>query len=299
MGLRFVSLVFALALVPALPGHADDKDDTDNVEGPQDSDGDGLLDNEEDENQNGRRDYGETDPFDPDTDDDGTDDGKERRIGTDPAHNGLIDFPEPMVFDMVRHLGAEQGELEANTLVLVPTSPAAAIWAPEIEAAVVDNFALELEVGLVNADLEILKLALQGTIAMKEDGSVGHGIQGLVEYVIDEKAFISTALYVLAVRLAPAVTLVSLIGPALESHINGKNYGGIYVNFTLGWAPHPRVVVATEQNLEWFPNFYLIRWMPQVHWRIHALFMWQAGFGLRHLDGHSSAEAATRLILEF
>ncbi|MBW2405598.1 MAG: hypothetical protein JRF42_17865 [Deltaproteobacteria bacterium] len=60
-----------------------------------------------------------------DTDGDGTDDETERRIGTDPTHNGLIDFPEPMVFDMVRGLGAEQGEVELNTLVLVPTSASA------------------------------------------------------------------------------------------------------------------------------------------------------------------------------
>ncbi len=264
-----------------------------------DSDGDGLLDVEEDVNGNHRLDHGETDPYRADTDGEGTNDGDERRTGTDPAHNALLDFPEPMVFDMVRGLGAEQGEVEINTLVLVPTNPVAAIWAPEIEAAVVDNFALELEVGLVNADLEILKFALQGTVAMREDGKVGHGIQGLVEYVIEEKAFVSTALYILGGRLAPAVTWVSLIGPALETEIDGKIYGGVFVNFSIGWAPHPRVVVASEQNFEWFPNFYLIRWMPQVHWQIHARFQWQAGFGVRVFDGDTSAEAATRLIAEF
>ena len=85
----------------------------------------------------------------------------------------------------------------------------------------------------------------------------------------------------------------------LESHIHGKTYGGLFVNFTLGWAPHPRVVVGTEQNFEWFPNAYLIRWMPQVHWQVHARFQIQAGFGLRHLNGETSPEAATRLIAEF
>ena len=90
-----------------------------------------------------------------------------------------------------------------------------------------------------------------------------------------------------------------LIGPALESQIDGKTYGGVFVNFSFGWAPHPRVVVATEQNFEWFPSSYLIRWMPQVHWQIHAHFQWQAGFGIRHLDGQTSGEASTRLIAEF
>jgi len=178
---------------------ADEPDD----EVQLDSDHDGLADADEDSNHNHRVDHGETDPYARDTDGDGTDDGTERRTGTDPAHNGLIDFPEPMVFDMVRGLGAEQGEVEINTLVLVPTSPVAALWAPEIEAAVVDNFAIEFEAGLHNIDLEIVKFAFQGTVAMKEGGRTGHGLQGLVEYLIDEEAFISTALYILGARLAP------------------------------------------------------------------------------------------------
>jgi hypothetical protein len=57
--------------------------------------------------------------------------------------------------------------------------------------------------------------------------------------------------------------------------------------------------IGTEQNFEWFPNGYLIRWMPQVHWQVHARFQVQAGFGLRHLSGQTTSEAATRLIAEF
>lgn len=204
-----------------------------------------------------------------------------------------------MVFDMVRGLGAEQGKVEINTLVPVPTSPVAANWAPEIEAAVVDNFAIEVEAGPHNIDLETLKLALQGTVGMKEDGSLGHGLQGLVEYFVDEDAFLSTALYILGMRLAPPLTPVSLVGPALESHIHGKTYAGFLINFTLAWAPHPRVVVGTEQNFEWFPNGYLVRWMPQVHWQACARFQIQAGFGIRHINHHTAGEAATRLVAEF
>lgn len=266
---------------------------------PVDSDGDGIPDAEEDRNHNQRLDHGETDPHSRDTDGDGVDDGTELRTGTDPAHNGLIDFPEPMVFDMVRGLGAEQGEVEVNALVLVPTSPFAANWAPEIEAAVVDGFAIELEAGLRNIDLKSLKLALQGTVAMRDDGSIGHGLQGLVEYFLDEEVFIYTPLYILGVRLAPPLTLVSLVGPAFESRIGGKTHAGILVNFTLFWAPHPRVVVGTEQNFKWLPSEYLIRWMPQVHWQACARFQIQAGFGVLHIDRRTAGEAAARLIVEF
>jgi len=264
-----------------------------------DSDGDGLADVEEDVNQNGRRDHGETDPHVFDTDGDGTGDGEERSIGTDPAHNGLIDFPEPMVFDMVRGLGAEQGEVEMNVLALIPTSPAAVNWAPEIEAAVVDNFALELEAGFHNDEFELIKLALQGTVAMDEEHGLGHGLQGLVEYLREPDTIVATALYILGVDMPGPFSLVSLIGPAIETHVGEGSDPGLFVNFTLFWAPHPRVVLGSEQNFEWFPNFYLIRWMPQVHWQATARFQWQAGFGFLHLDGKNSAEAATRLIVEF
>jgi hypothetical protein len=66
-----------------------------------------------------------------------------------------------------------------------------------------------------------------------------------------------------------------------------------------GMSDGDEVRVGTEQNFEWFPNAYLIRWMPQVHWQVHARFQIQAGFGLRHLNGETSPEAATRLIAEF
>ena len=64
-----------------------------------DSDGDGLYDDEEDTNGNGMVDADETDPNDPDTDDDGLDDGLERRGGTNPLEpdsdqDGLLDGQE-------------------------------------------------------------------------------------------------------------------------------------------------------------------------------------------------------------
>ena len=113
-------------------------------------------------------------------------------------------------------------------------------------------------------------------------------------------AFLATALYILGARLGGPVSLVSLIGPAIEVLVDGRGtYGGVFVNFTFFWAPHPRVVIGSEQNFEWFSNFYLLRVMPQVHWQIHARFQWQAGFGYRNFDGRHSGEASTRLIVEF
>ena len=51
--------------------------------------------------------------------------------------------------------------------------------------------ALELEAGFVNADFELIKFALQGTVAMNEALGLGHGIQVLFEYLPDEKVFLA------------------------------------------------------------------------------------------------------------
>ena len=62
------------------------------------------------------------------------------------------DIPEPMVFDMIRPLTAKRGEVEVNTLVQRDLSgPRGEVeWAPEIEMAVADGFAVELELPLID-----------------------------------------------------------------------------------------------------------------------------------------------------
>lgn len=57
-----------------------------NIDGPLDSDGDGLADNVEDANQNSIQDPGETDPFSSDSDADGLSDGQENNLGTNPLN---------------------------------------------------------------------------------------------------------------------------------------------------------------------------------------------------------------------
>jgi hypothetical protein len=104
-----VCLVFSLALVLVLPGCSSDQTrsdggpgdadgesaDADGNGGPDlnptedDWDGDGILNEKEDKNENGIVDPGETDPNNPDTDGDGVIDGEE-----DGNHNGQVDWGE-------------------------------------------------------------------------------------------------------------------------------------------------------------------------------------------------------------
>ncbi|MDG6225458.1 MAG: transglutaminase domain-containing protein [Candidatus Thermoplasmatota archaeon] len=87
-----------------------------------DTDGDGLLDGEEDRNRNGIVDEGETDPANPDTDGDGLSDGVEVRQGTDPLKpdtdgDGLWDG-----YDVNKDGRVVKGELGFNS-PYGPTDP--------------------------------------------------------------------------------------------------------------------------------------------------------------------------------
>lgn len=78
-----------------------------------------------------------------------------------------LEIPEPLMFDLVRGLGAKQGGLEINTLVHFPLNDfngRGVEWAPEIEYALFDGFAVEVEFPFENRDLEAFKLAVQWTI---------------------------------------------------------------------------------------------------------------------------------------
>ncbi len=82
----------------------------------------------------------------------------------------VVHIPEPMVFDLVRGLGAVQGEAEVNVLGVFPlrtSDPHGVEWAPGIEAAVLDGFALEFELPLEDTHLEAVKFAAQYTSARR------------------------------------------------------------------------------------------------------------------------------------
>jgi len=82
-----------------------------------DSDHDGLTDAEEDRNLNLRRDAGETDRLDPDTDGDGVPDGVEREFGANP-----LDADSPSC-----------GPLEFSQFRIVGAGTAAVGWDPELD----------------------------------------------------------------------------------------------------------------------------------------------------------------------
>lgn len=74
-------------------------------------------------------------------------------------------IPEPLLFDLVRPLGARKGKLEVNTLAQINNNGGPLAWAPEIEYAFADGLAFELELPTENSSVTDYKIAFQGTLS--------------------------------------------------------------------------------------------------------------------------------------
>lgn len=287
-------------------------------EGSQDADEDGLCDRLE-------RATG-TNPYDADTDDDSVPDGEEDanrdgRVGpgeSDPREPGLFPgsaphIPEPLVFDLVRGLGAKRGELEANVLTLVDFGRGAAPrveWAPEVEWAVLDDVALELELPVDGTRLAAVKAAVQVTFPGGGEKFV-HGAQGIGEHFVAESdapkgATRGSLLYLAGVR-GDAWSVFGMLGGRLatggdaqrepapglgsappELLFNPSVFYDVAEELTLGWETN---LAASRDGQEW-------RLIPQLHYQLSRHFRFQLGGGVHIADGHVSPIAASRLVVE-
>lgn len=102
-------------------------------------------------------------------------------------------IPEPMVFDLVRPLGADKGELEINSLVQY-SRQGEFEWAPEIEFAPWNDFALELELPFDNTRQQEYKIAAQGTFGVFQRQFI-HGWQAIGRYDRINRTYSGDLLY--------------------------------------------------------------------------------------------------------
>lgn len=114
-------------------------------------------------------------------------------LGTEFPH-----IPEPMVFDLVRPLGTVKGELEINTLAQYAVN-GEVDWAPEIEYAVRDGLAFELELPFENSRVQDYKVAAQGTLKDYSNHFI-HGWQVIGRYARTEKSYSADPLYIMGYR---------------------------------------------------------------------------------------------------
>ena len=220
----------------------------------------------------------------------------------------IPDIPEPMVFDLVRELGARQGELEINVLAEFPLSSNSSHfveWAPEIEYAIWDNFAVEFELPIEDDTLEALKAAFQYTFGKSKSGSFIHGAQFMVEKIRKTDKWDLSLLYIPAYRFNATWSVLAMIGLRQQVGTDSQNKTTtLLLNTTVFAEISKRVTMGLEFNNSDPGNFdeeeeLELLAMPQVHIEFSDHWSLQTGVGGEFTDSKVNATAAIRMIAEF
>ncbi len=212
-------------------------------------------------------------------------------------------IPEPMVFDLVRPLGARRGEAEVNVLGVFPLNRnvGEAEWAPEVEIALADGFAIEFELPFEEWTLKTYKAAGQLTFGTAFNDSFIHGTQVIVEYDKDSGHVTPTLLYIAGLQFDEYWSCLAMAG--LRTELNGDDRGNrteTLFNFSLfrhvGYYTTLGVETNHSSSLVGGTEF---RLMPQVHHELQGHIMVQFGAGCLFTQEATVPEAATRLIYSF
>ncbi len=228
-------------------------------------------------------------------------------------------IPEPMVFDLVRPLGARKGEWEVNTLGLIPlrrktatinevTDPSGLVrrspdkqgveWAPEIELVLADGIAIEFELPMENFTLEAYKAAGQLTFGTAFNHRFIHGAQTIVQYNIDSKLWATSLLYLAGFRFNPTWSMLGMFGA--RGIVNGTSDVEVLSNVTLFADLTERLVAGIETNLNQViggDTAFLL--MPQIHYEVSKRWMLQTGAGAQFTRDFILPQLGFRFIHEF
>ena len=229
--------------------------------------------------------------------------------GQEKTVDEIVSIPEPLMFDLVRGLGARQGELEINTLAEFPLnngSDRGVDWAPEIEYALFNNFAVELEFPMNNFELEAFKTAIQWTIGSSENKKFIHGIQVLGEMYIHDDITELNLLYVPAYRFNEVWSAIGLFGVMFEfgSDSAEKDYT-VILNASVFADINERIVVGVELNntnamfQRIDDNEMELLVLPQAHYEFENGFSFQMGVGPRISDSGTDGSGVLRIIKTF
>lgn len=230
-------------------------------------------------------------------------------IGQEQTKDEIVSIPEPLNFDLVRGLGARQGELEINSLANFPlnhTSSRTVEWAPEIEYALFNNFAVELEFPFSDLDLEAYKMAIQWTMGNSKNNKYIHGIQVIAEKYIHDDILELNFLYIPAYRFNEVWSAIGLFGVMLESGADSpENSSTILLNASVFANLNDHTVVGLELN-NTDPTFQRVDdnemellVLPQVHYEFDRGFAVQFGLGPKFSKEETEASAVLRVIQSF
>lgn len=206
---------------------------------------------------------------------------------------------EPMIFDLVRPLGAARGEWEVNTLVQSNLSgPDRLIdWAPEIEVTVADGFGIELELPLSGRNVTDYKLGLQGTLGVFNGGRSIHGVQYLGLWNKELRRWESSLLYIIGNRFSDRLSTLSMIGIGDVSSA-GPSERALLVNHTSFYDINDATVMGVEVNIRTGQHRSTLI-MPQVHRSLAQRLDLQAGIGAYRSRGEAwRPQIGLRLVRE-
>ena len=242
--------------------------------------------------------------------------GRSGALGVEPfgaedpdAEDDVPRIPEPLVFDLVRSLGARQGEFEVNTLGIVNLrrirrgdSRAPAIdWAPEAEYALWDNFAVELELPMEDDDVYAYKAAAQYTFGTALADTYIQGAQMIFEQVRNPSISELSLLYIGGMQFDDLWSALAMVGfranmgqarpeDRAETLLNFSIFRHITDSATIGLETNHAATMEGEASL-------LI--MPQWHWEITDHAMLQTGVGVQFVDAEAIPVGAFRGIYTF
>lgn len=246
-----------------------------------DTDGDGIPDGTEDANRDGIVDPGESDP---------------RVAGLFPGAAPHI--PEPLVFDLVRGLGAARGELEVNNLAVIDLRSGRVSWAPEVEWAFADGHAIEFELPMHDRELEALKFALQGTLPGRTATFI-HGWQAFSEHYLERPDTDLVLLYLAGQRFADHWSWLGMAGSQIEFARDARPEAGAIVNLSLFADAREWQTWGLETNGFVGPGGdWYVRLFPQVHLQFTEHVRLQLSAGADVLRSGVRPTAAARVILE-
>lgn len=228
-----------------------------------------------------------------------------------------VQIPEPMLFDMVRPLGPNRGDFEFNTLAIFPwkaqtnrpgddpfgpgpTTPdrGQIEWAPEVEIALSDRFAIEFELPFEGGKLEELKVGLQWTFGTAFGNRYIHGAQVLVEPTPQFETWNATLLYIGGVRFDETWSALVMFGTRmdLEGPNNIDTFERLF-NASLFADINEWLTVGLETNTairaDGTSNFILV---PQAHIELTDCLEIQSGIGLGAANEGYEMSAIVRVI---
>lgn len=206
-------------------------------------------------------------------------------------------IPEPMIFDLVRPLGATQGELEMNILAR-QLSNGNVEWAPEIEYAVRNGLAFEFELPLEDSTVQEYKFAAQGTLK-DHNAHFIHGWQVISRYLRQESSYSADMLYIAGYRFNErwsTLNMLGLSGEELAKHTKLRGLANLNVFYNL----NKNLAFGIEMNSEFNRNSWRFAFTPQLHTNFTDKVSLQIGVGPSRL--HSARTQwiiGSRLIYTF